>query len=472
MIGQKVGNLYRTYLRDSGFIVLSENLSDEAAFDLFKELERVGFNYYPEMYKDAKKDVGNGFTDEDNNNKLKQLERKGFVFDPQTNRLYVPQEETKALQTKMDALKELFKNRSRQLLEKSGKSSDYIENNYEKFAEQLLKFCASYTVERIHTLLKSRGVSLDDFELDSEVNDMSNGDVENNLDNEVSDINDPLILIDMFTKPSDFMKVIENSINQYDDDLAKPNFSEEEKNEIRKNKSETIQTLNSLFLMFLEKYSNNLIESEDDSKKLDEEIEEVINIYRSYFHNDELADELQRRYYSFIASDDNLETEPVQDVISDFVDEKHDEVSLNHDEERETISSEDTGNKDVIEEEEVFEELDSFDDDYSDLSSDELLERSNSLVLNIEKAKLDNSANLKDLISEANRIKLEFERRLHSKGRSVASNFSSLSDDRESEADKIRNSSHFRPEDKDRLIAELYGVEEDDHHYKGSNFKR
>ena len=113
--------------------------------------------------------------------------------------------------------------------------------------------------------------------------------------------------------------------------------------------------------------------------------------------------------------------------------------------------------------------------DYFTLSNDELLGIVKSLISSIKRAQLVNSPDLKDLLSEATRVKSELDIRLSSYRKEVSRDDDSLSDDRISEAKKIRSSKHFSQNDKDTLVAELYGEEGYDfegNHFEGNHFKR
>lgn len=503
MTGQEVGHLYRALLHNDGWFVLSSVLSDDAAYDMYNELERFGFNYYPERYKNASLDEKNGFKEEIQN------------------------------------LKELFKKKSRYLLEMSGKNSDFIEKNYEEFANKLFNFYVSKRVKNIHTLLNSNDASLrqilDDFERNNEVNNMSNSDEKNNQEEReiilISNDGKRVKLVDRlnsFSTPWDYMEFLREISDEYDSFLNNSQFSDEEKERIRENRENLFLKINLHFLNFLSTYSSNLIESAivtplDDREKLDTEINGIINIYRAYFRNDELADNLQRRYDDALASVNVLETEPVQDVVSDFNDEEQED--LGHDEVVETTVSESDenvltaiqGNEDSIhenisdledrriletdkgemeddssvveekeyldltvpeddaagalEEKEVFEELDSFDglDDYSTLSNDGLLEEVNNLISRIKRAQMGNSSDLSDLLLKAARVQSELDSRLNSKRKEVSRDDDSLSGDRKLEAEKIRRSKHFTEVDKDDLVAGLY--DEDDYDFEGDHFE-
>jgi len=562
MTKREVGRFYRALLYKDGWFELSKNLSDDAAYDLYKELERFGFDYYSERYKNASLDETNGFKAE------------------------------------MDKLKNLFNNRSKYLLEMSGKNSGYIKDNYEKFAEYLLNYCASHRVKNIHELLNSNDNSLEqaleDFENNNEVNDMSSND-------ENKEQNKKMVVI---STPLEFMRAIEKTIRKYDDYLNSPDYTDEKKEKIRFNKDAHIDELNSMFLVFLDNYSKNLLEVAlvtplDDKEKLDAEIASITSIYREYFHDNVLADDLQREYDNTFANVSNLDSELSQDVNSEQDEEEIEESSiLPIQEESNTVSSEsiDESNKvndimtlldktlhmignetvffdsdnldgeikylnDIIEkieilkteivdedvlkeirnkedsilefisvledrkifrsddsiipgtyydsfeayekeydriddnnesqnsnkiedvfEDDVIEELDSVDvsDDYSILSNDELLDKVNNLVSEIRKAQLENSNNLRDLLSEAARVQAELDSRLTFEEQLTtdksddlildddvdfdkinrSKHFTQEDKDRmisnEIEADKIRRSKHFTQEDKDRMIEELY----------------
>lgn len=368
--------------------------------------------------------------------------------------------------------------------------------------------------------------------------------------------------------PLEFMKLIEASKEQYEMVLSSPELTDEDRTRIRSNKESFMDNLNSKFLIFLKDYTKHLIEavlatSLVGKRELDNEVENVVKIYREYFHNNELADGLENEYKNASLISDGLEfelefsdkkgsgkddfdvdgisssnlrddggilieeveTSEVQDIIDlldktlnmienedDFFDSDNLDGEIKHlsdimqkvhllkaglrqddnidiicekearvaefiaslknrkilsidEEEASTPSPDDV---EVIEsivtsdakddnplDVEVLSELDSF-DDYSNLSNNELLDRVHGLVGQIKKAQLEKSDDLKGLLLEASRVQAELDSRLSSKNNIKTHKNGHLVNNLGSDTDKIRRAKHFKQEDKDRMISDLY----------------
>ncbi len=477
MTNQELGHLYRAFLYANGFFSIAETLSDEAAFNLYEEIERFGFNYYIDRYKKAEDDKKNGLDEE------------------------------------IEKLDNLFCNRAKVLLEMSGKDNYFISSNYEKFAEKLKYFYLSERNQKIHEQIKD-----DSLNFDSIIADFDNIQLQNDTEEKADD--EAMEETIQISTLEDFMKLIEDTTEIYDDILEKYDLSEEQKASVLVNKENKINELKMQFTDFLSNYYEICfkafvdVNSDEASKEhYMTEIKKAIDVCRDFLGDEELAKYLEDRFNSAmnmsVDKKDEFDSEKISEDLKNEVSPAHLVTELKSLETKEII-----GKSNVISEEEakiekinfiskddiinkttldIDNNLDEKEDavvegvsdeaevdsdgleeslDYSQMSNDELFSTLNILIDDIKKASAENSSNLNDLIETGNRLQAELDNRIAALTNSQEENVEDLEkveddlakeeEDLTTEEARIRSSRHFTPEVKEQLIAELYADEGND----------
>lgn len=237
------------------------------------------------------------------------------------------------------------------------------------------------------------------------------------------------------SKPEDFIEYIEGTKFLYDDYLMSEGLTDEERTVIKTRKDEILVALKNSFREFLSIYFENHLKvinstnssefSRDDSIR---EIQNIINIVRDYLDDKEYAEYLEGRL------DSSINNGKLNDDLKPSFDD---------------IQSEDSslGEYDLEDEKSDIKITDN--DDYSQLSNDELFTILNDLIDDIKLAVKENSDNLNELIMEGNKLQAELDDRITTYNKNQET-------DLKIEADGIRNARHFAPGVSDQLIFDLY----------------
>lgn len=261
MTNNELGHLYRALLYEDDYFTIAQTLSDEAAFNLYEEIERFGFDYYINNYQND--------------------------FD----------------------MNDFFVEKAKYYLGLSGKDSNYILENCDDFANKLKNFYLSVRNKKIHERMKDDSLDFADV---IAAFDQSN--IEESFDK--VDMEETINI----STPEEFKNFIEGTAYHYDSFLEEYDFSDEQKNNIIEKKEKIINELKKAFMTFLNRYYTacfkNLVDTNVDEiikQESCEEIKKVIEIFRDYLGDKDHASYLEYKFNSLLAQNNNDELDSQED---------------------------------------------------------------------------------------------------------------------------------------------------------------